>query len=229
MQRQTALAVACLCVELRRGRCGADQAARRPVLARPHLHGNLLRNAGGLRVRCRAVPCRAVPCRAVPCRAVPCRASSPCSLWARGPLGTRGPCASRGHVAKPPPPLRPLALRARAGFPAPVCGARVRACLPCGQPVPNPAAPLLHALPAPVLAGGVVLNHVAELVAPFLLVMSRGPCAVGGAIQLAFQFSIVVGGNLAFLNWLTVGPTCVARVCVLRVCARARVCTCARL
>ena len=63
------------------------------------------------------------------------------------------------------------------------------------QPVPNPLAWWLHFLPAPALLGAVVINHFVELVAPFLLLMSRGPCAAGGIIQLLFQVGLLLSGN----------------------------------
>ncbi len=63
------------------------------------------------------------------------------------------------------------------------------------QPVPNPLAWWLHFLPAPVLLGAVAINHFVELVAPLLLLMSRGPCAVGGIIQLLFQVGLLLSGN----------------------------------
>lgn len=61
--------------------------------------------------------------------------------------------------------------------------------------MPNPLAWWLHFLPAPVLLGAVAINHFVELVAPFLLLMSRGPCAAGGIIQLLFQVGLLLIGN----------------------------------
>ncbi len=72
--------------------------------------------------------------------------------------------------------------------------------------MPNPLSPLLHALPAYVHTGEVVINHVVELLAPFLLLMSRTPRVVGGVVQILFQVGIIISGNLSFLNYLTILP-----------------------
>lgn len=74
------------------------------------------------------------------------------------------------------------------------------------QPIPNPLSPLFHHLPHAVLAGGVVFNHVVEVVAPFFVFGPRRLRLVAGALMLAFQLVLILSGNLAFLNWLTVVP-----------------------
>ncbi|MBE7211738.1 MAG: lipase maturation factor family protein [Gluconacetobacter diazotrophicus] len=75
------------------------------------------------------------------------------------------------------------------------------------QPMPNPLSRWFHFLPKGTLAAGVVWNHVAELAAPLLVLWpQRRVRVVGGAIIVLFQFSIILGGNLSFLNWLTVVP-----------------------
>ena len=75
------------------------------------------------------------------------------------------------------------------------------------QPMPNPLSRWFHFLPRSILAEGVVWNHVAELAAPLLVLWPhRRVRVVGGAIIVLFQLTIILGGNLSFLNWLTVVP-----------------------
>ena len=49
-------------------------------------------------------------------------------------------------------------------------------------------------------------NHVIELLAPWLLLLGRRACLVGGALQVLFQVVLIISGNLSFLNWLTIVP-----------------------
>jgi len=72
------------------------------------------------------------------------------------------------------------------------------------QPNPHPLAWFWHQAPSWLLASGVILNHVVELIAPFLLFGPRRVRHVGGGLMIGFQVLLIVGGNLAFLNWLTI-------------------------
>ncbi|MCA9720264.1 MAG: lipase maturation factor family protein, partial [Myxococcales bacterium] len=74
------------------------------------------------------------------------------------------------------------------------------------QPLPNPLSPLLHHLPAWALRGGVLMNHVTELVAPLFAFGPRRARHVAGALMILFQLVLIVSGNLSFLNWLTIVP-----------------------
>jgi hypothetical protein len=74
------------------------------------------------------------------------------------------------------------------------------------QPIPNPLSPLFHHLPHAVHAAGVVLNHVVEVGLPWFAFGPRPLRLVAGLGMLAFQLVLIVSGNLAFLNWLTVVP-----------------------
>jgi len=74
------------------------------------------------------------------------------------------------------------------------------------QPVPNPSSPYFHFAPHAVHVAGVWLNHAAELVAPFFVFGPRAARRVAGAVMIAFQIVLVLSGNLAFLNWLTIVP-----------------------
>jgi Lipase maturation factor len=71
------------------------------------------------------------------------------------------------------------------------------------QPNPHPLSPIFHHLPAPVLEGGLLFNHLVELILPFFLLFSQTRnLAVAGTIL--FQIFLILSGNLAFFNWLTI-------------------------
>jgi hypothetical protein len=74
------------------------------------------------------------------------------------------------------------------------------------QPIPNPLSPWFHHLPHAVHAGGVVFNHIVEVVAPWFVFGPRRLRLIAGAGMLAFQGVLLLSGNLAFLNWLTIIP-----------------------
>jgi len=74
------------------------------------------------------------------------------------------------------------------------------------QPNPSPGGWLLHQLPSAMLAGGVLFNHVAELVAPLFAFGPRRMRHVAGVVLVAFQLTLIVSGNLSFLNWITIAP-----------------------
>lgn len=71
------------------------------------------------------------------------------------------------------------------------------------QPMPNPLSRLFHRLPAPVHKAGVLFNHLAEVVLPFLFFAPQPVAALASALCLLFLLSIIVSGNFAWLNWLT--------------------------
>jgi hypothetical protein len=74
------------------------------------------------------------------------------------------------------------------------------------QPIPGPLSRWFHFLPRTVLQVGVWFNWLAELVAPFFVFGPRTARHVAGAVIVLFQLSIVLSGNLSFLNWLTILP-----------------------
>jgi hypothetical protein len=74
------------------------------------------------------------------------------------------------------------------------------------QPLPNPLSPLFHHAPHWVHATGVVFNHIVELVAPWFVFGPRRLRLLAGCLMFAFQGTLIVSGNLAFLNWLTLVP-----------------------
>ncbi len=100
------------------------------------------------------------------------------------------------------------------------------------QPNPGPLSPYFHQLPRVVLHGGVAVNHLVEVVAPFFAFGPRRARLAAGAAFIGFQLLLVVSGNLAFLNWLTIVPAiaclddrALAAVLPRRFVARARLLT----
>jgi hypothetical protein len=74
------------------------------------------------------------------------------------------------------------------------------------QPNPNPIAWWLHQAPRAVHVVGVLFNYLAELVAPWFVFGFRRFRHMAGAVLVAFQGSLILSGNLSFLNWLTIIP-----------------------
>ena len=74
------------------------------------------------------------------------------------------------------------------------------------QPLPNPVSWWLHFRPHWFQKLGVLFNHAAELAAPWLVVWPRAARLGAGVVMLAFQLTLIVSGNLSFLNWLTIVP-----------------------
>jgi len=72
------------------------------------------------------------------------------------------------------------------------------------QPIPNTLSWYFHWLPRPVLHGGVVFNHFAELIVPFGYFLPQPLAGIAGLITIAFQLALIVSGNLSWLNWLTI-------------------------
>jgi len=74
------------------------------------------------------------------------------------------------------------------------------------QPIPNPLSWRLNFMPHWFHRGGVVFNHLTELVAPWFAFGPRIARRTAGAVMLAFQIFLILSGNLSFLNWLTIVP-----------------------
>jgi hypothetical protein len=74
------------------------------------------------------------------------------------------------------------------------------------QPIPNPLSLYLHHLPAWCHTLGVLWNHLVELVIPIFCFGPRRARHIAGVLLIAFQLSLIVSGNLSFLNWLTLVP-----------------------
>ncbi|RNI38201.1 lipase maturation factor family protein [Hanamia caeni] len=74
------------------------------------------------------------------------------------------------------------------------------------QPLPGPLSSWFHFLPKSILRAGVLFNWLAELVAPIFVFWPRMLRHFAGVIIILFQFTIILSGNLSFLNWLTIVP-----------------------
>jgi len=74
------------------------------------------------------------------------------------------------------------------------------------QPIPGPLSRWFHFLPRILLKMGVWFNWLAELVAPWFVVWPRLGRHIAGVVIILFQITLIVSGNLAFLNWLTIIP-----------------------
>lgn len=74
------------------------------------------------------------------------------------------------------------------------------------QPIPNPLSRWFHFLPEGVHRGGVVLNHLAEVAAPWFVFAPGVFRTVAGCVIVAFQIVLILSGNLSFLNYLTIIP-----------------------
>jgi hypothetical protein len=72
------------------------------------------------------------------------------------------------------------------------------------QPMPNPLSWYFHWLPSTVHHGGVIFNHIAELVVPFGYAAPQPVAAIAGLLTIVFQLTLIVSGNLSWLNWLTI-------------------------
>ncbi|MDX2087380.1 MAG: lipase maturation factor family protein [Kofleriaceae bacterium] len=74
------------------------------------------------------------------------------------------------------------------------------------QPIPNPLSAWFHHLPTGVLHAGVVINHIVEIVLPLFVFGPRRLRLIAGVGMALFQGVLILSGNLAFLNWLTLVP-----------------------
>ncbi len=74
------------------------------------------------------------------------------------------------------------------------------------QPIPGPLSRWFHFLPHTFLKMGVWFNWLAELAAPLFVFWPRLARHIAGVIIILFQCSLILSGNLSFLNWLTIIP-----------------------
>lgn len=72
------------------------------------------------------------------------------------------------------------------------------------QPMPNPLSRFAHLLPKLVHRMEVLGNHVAQLAVPFLLFAPQPVASVAAAIIIVTQGWLVLSGNFAWLNWITI-------------------------
>ncbi|MFD4434009.1 lipase maturation factor family protein, partial [Nocardia sp. NPDC058497] len=71
------------------------------------------------------------------------------------------------------------------------------------QPMPGPLSWFFHHLPRPLHRVEVAANHFAQLVVPFGLFMPQPVASVAACIIIVTQLWLVISGNFAWLNWVT--------------------------
>ena len=74
------------------------------------------------------------------------------------------------------------------------------------NPIPGPLSRWFHFLPRLALKIGVWFNWLAELIAPFFIFWPKIARHIAGVIIVLFQITLILSGNLSFLNWLTIIP-----------------------
>jgi len=72
------------------------------------------------------------------------------------------------------------------------------------QPMPNPLSWLLHRSPRGFHKLEVLATHFVQLVAVWGLLAPPPVSWIAGALVVGFQLTLVVSGNLSWLNWLTI-------------------------
>ncbi len=72
------------------------------------------------------------------------------------------------------------------------------------QPMPNPLSWYFHHLPKPLHRVEVLVNHIAQLVVPFGLFAPQPVASIAALVMIITQLWLIVSGNFAWLNWLTV-------------------------
>jgi lipase maturation factor len=71
------------------------------------------------------------------------------------------------------------------------------------QPMPNPLSWFFHGLPRPLHRFETIGNFVAQLVLPIGLFLPQPVATVAAVLMILTQAYLVVSGNYAWLNWLT--------------------------
>ncbi|MFC4376618.1 lipase maturation factor family protein [Nocardia halotolerans] len=71
------------------------------------------------------------------------------------------------------------------------------------QPMPGPLSWFFHHLPRPLHRVEVAANHFAQLVVPFALFAPQPVASVAAVIIIVTQLWLVLSGNFAWLNWVT--------------------------
>jgi Lipase maturation factor len=72
------------------------------------------------------------------------------------------------------------------------------------QPLPNPLSWFFHHLPRSIHRLEAVGNFVAQLILPFGLFLPQPFASVAAVLLIATQLYLVVSGNYAWLNWITI-------------------------
>ncbi len=72
------------------------------------------------------------------------------------------------------------------------------------QPLPNPLSAYFHHVPKLLHRASVAFSHFVQLVVPFGLFGPDWLAALAGCLIIVHQLVLIVSGNYAWLNWLTV-------------------------
>ncbi|MFD9125175.1 lipase maturation factor family protein [Kitasatospora sp. NPDC059571] len=72
------------------------------------------------------------------------------------------------------------------------------------QPMPGPLSWFFHHLPRPLHRVEVAANHAVQLVVPFALFAPQPVASAAAALMTVTQLWLVLSGNFAWLNWLTI-------------------------
>ncbi|MFF9344434.1 MULTISPECIES: lipase maturation factor family protein [unclassified Streptomyces] len=72
------------------------------------------------------------------------------------------------------------------------------------QPMPGPLSWFFHRLPRPLHRVEAAANHVVQLGVPFLLFAPQPVASVAAGLMIVTQLWLVLSGNFAWLNWLTI-------------------------
>ena len=72
------------------------------------------------------------------------------------------------------------------------------------QPMPGPLSWFFHHLPRPLHRIEVAANHVTQLLVPVLLFTPRPIATVAASLMIVTQLWLVLSGNFAWLNWITI-------------------------
>ena len=71
------------------------------------------------------------------------------------------------------------------------------------QPMPNPLSRFFHLLPEPLHKAETFFNHLVQLGAVWLLFLPQPFATVGAALVILSQAYLIISGNYAWLNWMT--------------------------
>ncbi|MGY6019737.1 lipase maturation factor family protein [Streptomyces spinosirectus] len=72
------------------------------------------------------------------------------------------------------------------------------------QPMPGPLSWFFHHLPRPLHRVEVAANHVTQLAVPVLLFTPQPVATAAASLMIATQLWLVLSGNFAWLNWITI-------------------------
>src|SRR5919106_1747444 len=72
------------------------------------------------------------------------------------------------------------------------------------QPLPNPLSWYLHHAPRWFHKAGVLFNHFTELIVPWFYFAPAPLCYWAGGITIVFQITLILSGNLSWLNYITI-------------------------